>query len=159
MHRRAVMLVAVAAVFATVAAADSVKGSIIYKGKTGEHRATIAHVFYVTGPDSFDPKKTGRLLIFSAQDLGEKIRACATMSCADRLLTEGFTIGFDTAPFLQFWATLANGKVQTSGPADVKAFTRTTDTPDRVAGTIRFNSFGAAVDVEFDATRVKAFSK
>jgi hypothetical protein len=139
--------------------ADSVKGTVIYKGKTGEHRATIAHVYLVQGPDTMDPKKIGRTLIFSVSDLGEKLRACATMSCAGQQLTDGFTIGFDTAPFLQFWMTLEKGKVQTSGPANTKAFTSTADTPERLAGTLRFDSFGAAVDVQFDAALLKTFVK
>ena len=147
------------AMIAVVIGADSAKGTVVYKGKTGEHRATIAHAYLVSGPDSFDPKKIGRVLIFSAQDLGEKLRACTVMACAARQLSEGFTIGLDTAPFLEFWMTLDNSKVQTSGPADVKAFTRTTDTPNRLAGTLRFDSFGAKVDVQFDVTLLKAFTK
>ena len=99
-------------------------------------------------------------LIFSAQDLGEKLRACTVMSCAARQLSEGFTIGLDTAPFLEVPARCSrNSKVQTSGPADLKAFTRTTDTPNRLAGTLRFDSFGAKVDVQFDVTLLKAFTK
>jgi hypothetical protein len=81
------------------------------------------------------------------------------MSCAGQQLTDGFTIGFDTAPFLQFWMTLEKGKVQTSGPANTKAFTSTADTPERLAGTLRFDSFGAAVDVQFDAALLKTFVK
>lgn len=138
--------------------ADSAKGTVVYKGKTAEHRATIGHVYLVKGPDAIE-KKVGRVLIFSALDIGEKVRACATLSCAEQLLTEGFTIGFDTAPFLKFWMTLEKGKVQTSGPANVKSFASTTDTPERLAGTLRFDSFGAKVDVQFDAALLKTFAK
>src|SRR5262245_48995736 len=144
---------------AGVMTTDSVKGSLVYKGKTAEHRATINHVYLVKGPDTIEPKKIGRVLIFSADDLGEKLRACATVSCAEQLVTEGFTIGFDTTPFLKFWMALEKGKVQTSGPANAKAFTPTVDTPERLAGTLRFDSFGAKVDVQFDAALLKTFAK
>jgi hypothetical protein len=160
MLRHTVRITALALLLgAGMTAADSVKGSIVYKGKTAEHRATIAHVYLVKGPDTIEPKKIGRVLIFSAQDLGEKVRACTTLSCAEQLVTEGFTIGFDTAPFLKFWMALEKGKVQTSGPANTKAFTPTADTPERLAGTLRFDSFGARVDVEFDAALLKTFTK
>lgn len=158
--RRLFSLIPALAIVIGVAAmtVDSAKGTVVYKGRTGEHRATIGHVYLVKGPDAVD-KKVGRVLIFSAVDLADTVKACATLSCTEQLLTEGFTIGFDTAPFLKFWMTLEKGKVQTSGPANVKSFTATTDTPERLAGTLRFDSFGANVDVQFDAALLKTFTK
>ena len=93
------------------AAAGDAKGTIAHRART----VTLAHAYLVTGPDGLDPKKTVRRIILSAKDLGAKVRACQTMSCADSELMEGLVIDIDGGPRLNYWMTVNNQLVQYSG--------------------------------------------
>lgn len=121
-----------------------------YKGNA----ATIQHVWLVKGPDSMDPKVTIRHLVFSAADIGARVKACRTMSCVDADLGDGVTVDLDAGPRLNYWIVLKGQRIQYSGTARPVTFKAKADTPSRVAGTIAIDDTGAGggkVDIEFDA--------
>ncbi len=125
-------------------------GTVVYKGKT----VTIKHVWLVKGPDTFDPKATIRELVFSATDIGEKVRACKKMSCLGGNLDEGLTVDFDVGPRLNYWLVLDGKKVQYSGTAKPETLKATANTSERVAGKLTIDdskSGGGRIEIEFDA--------
>ena len=138
------------------AAAGDAKGTITHKART----VTLAHAYLVTGPDGLDPRKTVRRIILSAKDVGAKLRACQTMSCADGELMEGLVVDIDGGPRLNYWMTVNNQLVQYSGTKPPAALRASADEPKRLAGKLTFDdaqSGGPKVDVEFDAPLVKEF--
>src|SRR6185295_19730452 len=98
-----------------LAAAPSFAGET--KGTLPHPKATVAlkYSYFVKGPNSLDPKKTIRRLIFTGADIGAKIQACATMSCIDGALTEGVMVDLDQGSRLNYWMVLNGGLVQYSG--------------------------------------------
>jgi len=99
--------------------------------------------------------------VFSATDIGAKLKACAKMSCTDGSVEDGMTIDLDTGPRLNFWVALNGQRVQHSGTEVPAALAATANDGKRVAGKLRFDktaSGGPKVDVEFDAPLVKAFT-
>jgi hypothetical protein len=142
------------------AAGGSAKGTLIYKAKTGEIRASPKHAYLVKGPDAVDTSKTIRKLILSETDLGAKIAACKSMSCTDADLGSGMTVDLDAGPRLNYWVSLNDQRVQYSGTERPAALTATADTPARLAGRLALDAMSAGgpkVDVEFDAPLVKEF--
>jgi hypothetical protein len=137
-------------------AAGQAKGMLSHKGKS----VTLAHAYFVTGPDAVDTRKTIRRLILTTKDLGATIKGCQGMSCSDGEVTEGLVVDIGSGPRLNYWMALNDQKVQHSGtqpPASLKA---TVDEPKRLAGKLAFDdtaSGGPKVDVEFDAALVKEF--
>jgi hypothetical protein len=163
--RLAMMALAVAAAAALSAAAadaEPASGTISYQGKAGAVAVKVANVYLVTGPDAVSGK-TIRELIFTAADIGAKLQACASMSCASGIVTEGMTVDFDTGPRLNYWVVGNGQKIQYSGTAKPdETLTATADTAQRLAGTLTIDDSakgGAKVNVKFDATVVKQFSK
>jgi len=151
-----------AAVCAGTALAEPASGPINYKSKAGTLAITVANVYLVKGPDAVSGK-TMRELIFTSADIGAKLQACATMSCASGIVTEGMTVDFDAGPRLNYWVVGNGQKIQYSGTARPDETLKTSaDTADRLAGTLTIDDAaagGAKVDVKFDAKVVKQFSK
>src|SRR5213075_3576777 len=83
-----VALVAAAAFVPTAAIADPATGTINYQSKAGPIVVNVANVYLVSGPDAVSGK-TIRQLIFTAADVGAKLQACASMTCASGNVTEG----------------------------------------------------------------------
>ena len=140
------------------AAAGENKGTITAAKGT----VTVKYAYFVKGPDSLDPKKIIRKIILTDQDLGAKITACTTMSCADSDLTSGLTVDLDGGPRLNFWMVMNGGLVQHSGTVEATALKLTADEAKRLAGKLSFDkttSGGPKVDADFDATLLKEFTQ
>lgn len=155
MLRSPLQLFCLLAAVAGAAQANSVKGSIELSGTRIEPR----HVYLVKGPDSFEPQRIERRLIFSVDDIGGALAKCATMACTESALTQGMTLDLDGMP-LEYW--IVTPKKQHSGPAKPAALTATADEAKRVAGRFRVegNASGVpAIDLEFDATLLKELAK
>ena len=147
----------IVALVAVPAAAEPAKGTIAQ----GARSATVQHAWLVVGPDAVDPKKTIRRIVFSATDIGAKLRACAKMSCSDASVDDGMTVDLDGGPRLNFWVALNGQRVQHSGTEALSALTAAANDGKRVAGRLRFDktaSGGPKVDVEFDAPLAKSFT-
>jgi len=152
---------ALASVFASAyvmpAHAEPAKGTVA----VGARSAALQHAWLVVGPDAVDPKKTIRRVVFSATDIGAKIRACAKMSCTDGSVDDGMTIDLDNGPRINYWVALNGQRVQYSGTLEPKVLGATANDAKRVAGKLAFDqssSGGAKVDVQFDAPLAKAFT-
>jgi hypothetical protein len=138
------------------AGAGEAKGTLSYKGTT----VTLKHAYLVKGPDAVDTTTIIRRLILSTADLEGKIKACKTMSCADREVTEGMTVELDGGPRLNYWVALKDGLLQYSGTEKIAALKTRTDAPGTLAGTLSLNATSAdrpKVEVEFDAAMLKEF--
>jgi len=144
------------------ATAEPASGTINYKSKAGTLAITVANVYLVKGPDAVSGK-TIRELIFTSADIGAKLQACATMSCASGIVTEGMTVDFDAGPRLNYWVVGNGQKIQYSGTAKPDETLKTSaDAADRLAGALAIDDStvgGAKVNVTFDAKMVKQFSK
>ena len=150
MNARIACAIALAAALPALAADGTAKGTVVYKDNT----AAIKHVWLVKGPDAVDPKKTIRHLIFSAADIGAKVKACKTMSCVDSDLNDGVTVDLDAGPRLNYWVVLKGQKIQYSGTAKPETLTASANTPAKVAGKLAIDDSkagGGKIDIEFDA--------
>jgi len=128
----------------------------------GTRSANLQHAWLVVGPDAVDPKKTIRRVVFSASDIGAKLKACATMSCTDGSVGDGMTIDLDGGPRINYWVALNGQRVQHSGTVDPKALAASPVDDRRVAGRLAFDQSGAGgakVDVAFDAPLAKRFDR
>ena len=138
------------------AAAGGASGSIDYAHKN----AAVKYAWLIEGPDDMQPGKTLRRLYFSATDIGAKLAACASLSCADGSVSEGATIDFaKDARHLGYWVVLNGQKVQYSGGTEPAAFTIKTDAHDRLAGHVHIDDAaagGAKIDADFDAALLKS---
>lgn len=148
--------IALSAISAT-AIAGEVKGTLAHRGA----EIPVRYVYLVKGPDSMDPKTIVRKIIVSTTDLEAKIRACTTMSCADRDLTDGMTVDFDAGPRLNYWVVHNRQMIQHSGTAAPSVFAATRNEPAHLAGTLTFDSAGSGgpkVALQFDAALLKEFA-
>jgi hypothetical protein len=139
-----------------IAAENQVKGTLTYRTVS----VTLKYAWLVKGPYERDPGKTIRRLILSANDIGAKLQACETMSCAGGQVTEGMTVDFDAPPRLGYWVALNGGKVQYSFGAMPEAFVARVDNAGRLAGKLVIDDVSAGgpkVDIEFDVTVFKEF--
>lgn len=157
--RRALASSSLAALVVLSAAADSVKGTLVAKAKSGDQRVTITHGYLVQGPDMLNPGSSVRWLVFASSDLSERIKKCSVLECVDPAPDSGFLVVLGSAPFLMYRHTLKKESIQYSGPVNAAALKKSADTPTRLAGTLRFDNSGANVDVEFDLTLFKTFKK
>jgi hypothetical protein len=158
----AMALLAVAAFVPAAATADPASGTINYQSKAGPIVVNVANVYMIKGPDAASGK-TIRQLIFTPVDVSAKLQGCASMMCASGNVTEGMTVDFDVGPRLNYWVVGNGQKVQYSGTTKPdEALKLTADTAERLAGTLAIDDAamgGARVNVKFDATIVKQFSK
>jgi hypothetical protein len=155
--RRAVVAAAALALAGTaLAAGNDAKGTIAYKN----FNVALKYAWLVKGPDSMDPKKTIRKLVLSATDIGAKLAACASMSCADGSVTEGATVDFDSGPRLNYWMVVNGQKVQYSGTVVPSALAAKANDANHVAGRLTIDDAamgGPKIDAEFDATVGKEY--
>ncbi|MGZ5020148.1 MAG: hypothetical protein ACXWAV_06945 [Chthoniobacterales bacterium] len=138
-------------------AGDSASGTITFK--TG--KCVVKHGWLVRGPDEMDPSKTVLRLYLSSADIGAKIKACKTLSCADTALTDGAMVDFSDARHLAYAVRLNGERLQYSGGTDGEAFTLTTSEPGHLVGKLHIDDSaadGAKVDVTFDLTLVNTFT-
>jgi len=142
-------------------AADSASGTIAYQSKSGPLQVNVTHVYLVQGPDATTGKTT-RKLIFSASDLGGKIKSCQTMSCPDGSLDAGMTVDIDVGSRLNYWFAGNDQRVQYSGTTRRDALVLTTDSPQRVAGKLAIDDSaagGVKASLSFDAALSKQYPK
>jgi len=140
---------------------DVGKGKLAYKTGSKSFDMNIKSASFIAGPDGFDSGRKIRRLIFTTAALDDKIKSCGAMNCVDQYM-EGLQVDLDAAPRLLYWISLNNQLVQYSGTAQNEFLTLTIDTPDRLAGTLKFDqsaSGGPVVDVTFDAKLMKMFTK
>jgi hypothetical protein len=150
MHAMPLCAITLAIALPALAADGTAKGTVVYK----DNKAAIKHVWLVKGPDAVDPKKTIRRLVFSAADIGAKVKSCKTMSCVDSDLNEGVTVDLDAGPRLNYWVALKGQRVQYSGTAKPESLQATANTPAKVAGKLTIDDSkagGGKIDIDFDA--------
>ena len=146
---------------ATAIVVASAKGSANYTSKKGPVTVTFKHAYLVTQPEMGGGKPIRRLVL-SVDDVTAALKACKTSMCTDGGIGDGMTVDFDSGPRLNYWFVANDQLVQYSGTVEPSAARLTTDTPARVAGTLKFDAAGAAgptVDVTFDASLVLEVSK
>ena len=139
-----------------IAADNQAKGTLTYQ----TYSVTLKYAWLVKGPYERDPGKTIRRLILSADDIGAKLQACKTMSCAGGQVTQGMTVDFDTPPRLDYWVAVNSQKVQYSYGAMPEAFVAGDNDAGHLAGKLTIDDFAAGgpkVDAEFDVTVFKEF--
>jgi hypothetical protein len=147
---------------AVLAAGGTAKGTLTYKAKSGPITIAPKFAYLVKGPDGVETSKTIRKLIFTTVDSGARIEACTTMSCTESGLSEGMTVDLDGGPRLNYWVVLNGQRVQYSGTEPPGALKLTTDTPQRLAGTLTMDGAragGPQVAIEFDTPLVKEMTK
>ena len=140
-----------------VLAGDNASGTVSFKTSKG----AMKFGWLVRGPDEMDPSKTILRIYLSSVDIGPKIKACATLSCADSALVDGVMVDFSDARHLGYVVRLNGERVQYSGGTDGDAFQLSTSKPDHLAGRLHIDDAttdGAKVDAAFDLTLVKTFT-
>jgi hypothetical protein len=148
------MLIAVCLVAAASAVVfASAKGAASYKSKKGPVTVTFKHAYLVKQPQ-IGGGPTIRRVVLSVEDVSAALKACKTSMCTDGGIGDGMTIDFDAGPRLNYWFVANDQLVQYSGTVEPSSAKLTTDTPTRLAGTVKFDAAGAGgptVDVTFDA--------
>ena len=156
-----VLVVAALVVTATAIVVASAKGTANYKSKKGPVTVTFKNAYLVKQPE-MGGGKTIRRLVLSVEDVTAALKACKTSMCTDGGIGDGMTVDFDSGPRLNYWFVANDQLVQYSGTVEPSAAKLTTDTPARVAGTLKFDAAragGPTVDVTFDANLVLEVTK
>jgi len=138
-------------------AADKAGGKIAFK----TYSSDIKYAAIVRGPDEMDESRTVLRIYLSSADIGAKIKACKTLSCADKALEDGAMVDFSDARHLAYAVRLNGSRAQYSGGTDADAFTLTTSKPDQLAGKVHIDDSGAGgakVDAQFDLTVSSTFT-
>lgn len=138
-------------------AADGASGTISFHG----HAGAIKHAWMVRGPDEMDAGKTVLRIYLSSADIGAKIKACKTLSCADAALEDGAMIDYGDASHLAYAVRLEGERVQYSGATDRDAFTLSTTRPDHLAGKLHIDDSaagGAKIDAQWDVALANTFA-
>ncbi|NIJ52110.1 hypothetical protein [Dyadobacter arcticus] len=140
---------------------DNSKGKLLYNTSKKSFDLNLNFVHFIVGPDSFDPNKKIRRLIFTEKSLDAKIKSCDVMNCTDPEI-EGIQVDLDAAHRILYWVNLNGQLVQYSGTAPYEELTLTTDSKEQLAGTLKFDhsvAGGPMVDVTFNAKILKTFAK
>lgn len=141
---------------------DSAAGTLTYKSKSKTFDASIKYVYLVEGATDLNPTERIQRLIFSATDLGAKIKSASTMRETDTALKEGFEIDLVKGPRYNYWMVLNNGLVQYSGTIPPENLVLTANSPTQLIGTFKQDNSeagGPKIDVTFDVTLLKKFEK
>jgi hypothetical protein len=160
-HLRLLMTGCTLLLLSFISRSDVGKGKLVYKTGSKSFDTNIKSAYFIAGPDGFDSGKKIRRLIFTTSPLDDKIKSCSAMNCVDQYI-EGLQVDLDAAPRLLYWISLNKQLVQYSGTAQNEFLTLTTDSPEHLAGTLKFDqsaSGGPLVDVTFDAKLVRTFAK
>ena len=137
---------------------DSVSGTLTYKAKSKTFESVLKYVYLVEGTTDLNPSDRILRLLFSANDIGSKIKSATTMRESDTALTEGFEVDLVKGPRYNYWMVLNKGLVQYSGTIPPENLVLTTDSPGRLAGTFKQDNFqagGPMIDVTFDVSLTK----
>lgn len=152
-------LLFVALSFTTVK--ENCQGKLFYKAGKKAFDIDLKYAHFITGPDTFDPKKKIRRLIFTANPLDEKIKSCKVFNCVDQYI-EGIQVDLDAAPRLLYWVSVNGQLVQYSGTSVNETLSLSKDSQERLAGTLKFDDSaagGPVVEVTFDAAMMKNFDQ
>lgn len=137
-------------------AADKASGSVSFK----TYSTAVKYGWLVRGPDEMDPSKTVLRIYLSSVDVGAKIRACKSLSCADGALQDGAMIDFSDATHLGYALRLHGELVQYSGGTNAQAFRLSTKQPNHLAGKLHVDDStvgGGEIDAEFDLMLTRTF--
>lgn len=149
---------ALAIVLSTAAiASDVASGSVHFK----DHEAALKHAWLVRGPDDMDATKSVLRLYLSSADIGAKIKACKTMSCADAALEDGVMVDYSDASHLPYAVRLDDERVQYSGATSADAFALSAHAADHLAGKLHVDDStagGATIDASFDVAVANTFA-
>ena len=140
---------------ALAAGSDSAKGTLTVETENKPASVELAHAYLVSGPDTFDPKKTTRRIVFTKTDERATIEACSDVSCATVSSSDGITVELGDEPAASWWAHVR--PMQYSGMSQTGDLKLSTDTAERVAGTFKIGTSGVKTSIEFDAALVKTF--
>ena len=146
----------VLAMSSTALAADKVSGTVNFKTWSG----AVKYAWLVRSPDAMDDSKSILRIYLSSVDIGAKIKACKTLSCANQALEDGAMVDYSDARHLGYAVRLNGDRVQYSGGTDGDAFTLATNKPDHLAGNLHIDDSavgGAKVDADFDLTLANTF--
>lgn len=141
---------------------DSATGTLMYKSKSKTFDAAIKYVYLVEGATDLYPTEPIRRLIFSATDLGSKIKSASTMRETDTALKEGFEIDLVKGPRYNYWMVLNNGLVQYSGTIPPENLVLTANSPTQLTGTFKQDNSdagGPKINVTFEVSLLKKFEK
>jgi len=137
------------------AGSDSAKGTLTVEKEKGTASVELAHAYLVSGPDTFDPKKVTRRIVFTKTDEREAIEACNDVSCATLSSSDGMTVELGDDSAANWWAHVH--PMQYSGMSQNGDLKLSADTTERVAGSFKIYTSGVKTTVEFDAPLVKTF--
>jgi hypothetical protein len=144
------------ATLALAAGSDSAKGTLTVETEKNKPASVeLAHAYLVSGPDTFDPKKTTRRIVFTKIDERATIEACGDVSCATLSSSDGITVELGDEPAASWWAHVR--PMQYSGMSQTGDLKLSADTAERVAGTFKIGMSGVKASIEFDAPLVKTF--
>lgn len=148
-------------VFSFTIVKENCQGRLLYKAGKKAFDIELKYAHFITGPDSFDQNKKIRRLIFTATPLNDKIKSCTVLNCVDQYI-EGIQVDLDAAPRLLYWVSVNGQLIQYSGTAVNETLSLSTDSQERLAGTLKFDASDAGgpnVEVTFDATVMKNFEQ
>jgi hypothetical protein len=137
------------------AGSDSAKGTLTVEKEKGTASVELAHAYLVSGPDTFDPKKVTRRIVFTKTDERATIEACNDVSCATLSSSDGMTVELGDDSAANWWAHVS--PMQYSGMSEPGELKLSADTAERVAGTFKIGTSGVKTSVVFDAPLVKTF--
>ena len=149
------IIIALATASALAAGGDSAKGTLTVETEKGTASVELTHAYLVSGPDTFDPKKTTRRVVFTKTDERATIEACSDVSCATLSSSDGMTVELGDDSAANWWAHVH--PVQYSGMSEPGDLKLSADTAERVAGTFKIGTSGVKTSVVFDAPMVKTF--
>jgi hypothetical protein len=136
--------------------ADYARGNVSFDA----HASPIKYGWLVRGPDEMNRGKIVLRMYLSSVDIGNEIKACRTLSCADSALKDGAMVDFSDTTYLAYALRLNGERLQYSGGTNVQAFTLSTNEPGHLAGKLHIDDSafgGGKVDAVFDLTLTSTF--
>jgi hypothetical protein len=138
-----------------MAAEGSATGKLSLGGPDKPVELALKHAYYVRGADASDAAKGAARIIFSGADLGAAIEACKDAHCTTTISEDGMTLEIGDTAALHYWAHVT--PMQIAGDLPRTALVLDTDTPTRVAGTLKIAGNGVTTTIKFDAPLLKSF--